>query len=447
MADWPEVSLSELVEIAIGGLWGSETPTAKEDTPVRVIRGVDAHKMSQRDAVDLPIRWVTAKQIANRTLCVGDVVLEASGACGRSYVIRDSDVRGKPTPVSFSNFSRRLIPNAKVEPAYLGYRLKQAYESGEIAAYVTGTAMPNLDVHSALAGISINLPPLQKQRDIAGILGALDDKIEQNRRLSATLETMARALFQSWFVDFDPVRAKVEGRQPVGMDAATATKFPASFEDSALGPIPTGWDVATLGDVLTTLETGRRPKGGVASITSGIPSVGAESINGIGVFDYSKTRYIPEDFYERTTSGRVTDFDVLLYKDGGKPGEFRPRVGMYGLGFPFVKFSINEHVFRMRAERLGQPFLYFLVSSYRVLEDFANKGGKAAIPGINQPDVKSTLIVLPSRELLEKYNDLCLQFCETILRYASESQSLSEVRDNLLPQLLNGKLPVEDVPA
>jgi type I restriction enzyme S subunit len=248
-------------------------------------------------------------------------------------------------------------------------------------------------------------------------------------------------------VDFDPVLAKAEGRQPVGMDAETAALFPDSFEDSALGPIPQGWEVVTLGNVLTELETGRRPKGGVASFTSGIPSVGAESINGIGVFDYAKTRYVPEDFYERHTSGRVRDFDVLLYKDGGKPGEFRPRVGMYGLSFPFVKFSINEHVFRMRTERLGQAFLYFLVSSHRVLEDFANKGGKAAIPGINQPDVKSTLLVHPSKQLLEKYNDLSLQFCERILRYASESQSLSEVRENLLPQLLSGELRVGDVAA
>jgi type I restriction enzyme S subunit len=310
---------------------------------------------------------------------------------------------------------------------------------------MTGTSGRQRVPAESIAAFEVTLPPLFEQRKIASILGALDDKIELNRRMNTTLEAMARTLFQSWFVDFDPVHAKAEGRQPVGMDAETAALFPDSFEDSALGPIPQGWEVVTLGNVLTELETGRRPKGGVASFASGIPSVGAESINGIGVFDYAKTRYVPEEFYERNTSGRIRDFDVLLYKDGGKPGEFRPRVGMYGLGFPFVKFSINEHVFRMRTERLGQAFLYFLVSSHRVLEDFANKGGKAAIPGINQPDVKSTLLVHPSKQLLERYNDLSLQFCERILRYASESQSLSEVRDNLLPQLLSGELRVGDV--
>src|SRR5579859_1224784 len=90
------------------------------------------------------------------------------------------------------------------------------------------------------------LPSLPEQRRIAAILGALDDNIALNRRMNATLEALARALFQSWFVDFDPVRAKAQGRQPAGMDAVTAALFPDSFEDSALGPIPRGWRVAPL---------------------------------------------------------------------------------------------------------------------------------------------------------------------------------------------------------
>ena len=89
------------------------------------------------------------------------------------------------------------------------------------------------------------LPPLAEQKAIAAVLGALDDKIELNRRMNATLEAMARALFQSWFVDFDPVRAKLDGRQPPGLDPATAALFPNEFEDSELGHIPKGWDSQT----------------------------------------------------------------------------------------------------------------------------------------------------------------------------------------------------------
>src|SRR5204863_6514313 len=95
------------------------------------------------------------------------------------------------------------------------------------------------------------LPPLAEQEAIAAVLGALDDKIELNRRMNTTLEAMARALFQSWFVNFDPVRAKLDGRQPTGLDPATAALFPNEFEDSELGPIPKGWHIGKLGEVAT----------------------------------------------------------------------------------------------------------------------------------------------------------------------------------------------------
>jgi type I restriction enzyme S subunit len=294
------------------------------------------------------------------------------------------------------------------------------------------------------------IPPLPEQRAIASVLGALDNLIELNRETNEILEQMARALFKSWFVDFDPVRAKLEGRAPAGMDAATAALFPEHFQDSEIGQIPRGWQVVTLGSVLDTLETGRRPKGGVSGYSSGFPSVGAESINGIGVFDFSKTKFIPREFYEKTASGRVKNLDVLLYKDGGKPGEFRPRVGLFGYGFPFDEFCINEHVFRMRAESVGQHYLYFAVSDERVLLDFANKGGKAAIPGINQTDVRSTLILMPPMEILTAFEGLAQPICQTIIENAGESRDLATLRDTLLPKLLSGEVTVtspEDIAA
>ena len=105
----------------------------------------------------------------------------------------------------------------------------------------------------------LSIPPLAEQRAIAAVLGALDDKIELNRRMNATLEAMARALFQSWFVDFDPVRTKLDGRQPPGLDPATAALFPNEFEESELGHIPKGWTVGKLGDVGTSSRRGVRP--------------------------------------------------------------------------------------------------------------------------------------------------------------------------------------------
>jgi len=114
---------------------------------------------------------------------------------------------------------------------------------------------------------------------------------------------------------------------------------------SELGEIPKGWDICKVSDLKPKLETGKRPKGGVKGIESGLPSVGAESIKGVGYFDYSKTKYVSTDFASKMKRGVVTGYELLLYKDGGKPGTFLPHFGMYGEGFPFDEFVINEHVF------------------------------------------------------------------------------------------------------
>ena len=107
-----------------------------------------------------------------------------------------------------------------------------------------------------LANPKLSIPSLREQKRIAHILGTLDDKIELNRRMNATLEAMARALFQSWFVDFDPVRAKAAGQTPAGMDSATAELFPADFQDSELGEIPKGWTTTVLDDLASLILGG-----------------------------------------------------------------------------------------------------------------------------------------------------------------------------------------------
>ncbi len=108
--------------------------------------------------------------------------------------------------------------------------------------YNSGSAQPSLN-RNFIYPIPVRVPPLAEQKAIAAVLGSLDDKIELNRRMNATLEAMARALFQSWFVDFDPVRAKLDGRKPAGLDKATAALFPSAFQDSPIGPVPKGWKV------------------------------------------------------------------------------------------------------------------------------------------------------------------------------------------------------------
>jgi type I restriction enzyme S subunit len=313
-------------------------------------------------------------------------------------------------------------------------------------AYLRSRANSGVQVNlstSAIKESNLTVPPLAEQREIAAVLGALDDKIELNRRMNATLEAMARALFQTCFIDFDPVRAKLDSRVPAALDPDTAALFPEHLEDSPLGKKPIGWDVTALEDVLAVLETGGRPKGGVGGITSGVPSIGAESIVKLGVFDFAKTKFVPVEFHEGMKKGHIESRDVLLYKDGGRPGEYEPHVSMFGDGFPFEKCSINEHVYRLRAnERLSQEYLYFWMTSEFTLAEMRIKGTGVAIPGLNSTAVRSLGVLVPPRPIVDAFTRHAAPLITRLLSNAKQSSTLATLRDTLLPKLLSGELDV-----
>ncbi len=146
------------------------------------------------------------------------------------------------------------VDERQASPQYVFYFFRSRQGQHALLANTSTTGVPAISRPlTSLKAIRLPLPPLEEQRAIAAVLGALDDKIELNRRMNATLEAMARALFKSWFVDFDPVRARMDGRTPYGMGAATAALFPDAFEDSLLGLIPQGWDVGRLDDLLACI--------------------------------------------------------------------------------------------------------------------------------------------------------------------------------------------------
>ena len=139
---------------------------------------------------------------------------------------------------------------------YLKFAMQASFVQNQLEARSTGTTVMGISQRE-LRKVQIPLPPLPEQRRIAHILGTLDDKIELNRQMNETLEAMARAIFKSWFVNFDPVKAKMEGRKPVCMDVETAALFPSAFQDSPLGKIPEGWEVGTLGDLVEIVNVRR----------------------------------------------------------------------------------------------------------------------------------------------------------------------------------------------
>ena len=334
-----------------------------------------------------------------------------------------------------------VVDQAQADSRFVYYALWAAQQ--RLDALANGSVQQNLSA-AVIKSFKLNVPPLDEQRAIAHMLGSLDDKVELTRRMNDTLEATARALFKSWFVDFDPVRAKSEGRDP-GLPPHLADLFPDSFENSELGEIPTGWQVDVLEKALVELEAGGRPKGGVSGYTEGVPSIGAESIVGLGIFDYSKTKYVPREFFDAMKRGHLKTRDVLLYKDGGRPGEYEPHVTMFGDGFPFLPCAINEHVYRLRANaELGQNFLFFWLSSEIVMEEMRSKGTGVAIPGLNSTQVKSLTTLIPAPEAARGFHAIVEPWITRLLAGCNESRTLVTLRDGLLPKLISGELRVAD---
>ena len=286
------------------------------------------------------------------------------------------------------------------------------------------SAQPGLAV-GTLSVQEINLPSLEAQRSIASILSSLDRKIELNNKINADLEEMAQAVFKNWFVDFEPFK---DGK----------------FVDSELGMIPEGWKVSQIADIPHILETGKRPKGG--AVEKGIPSVGAEHVKGMCAYDYSKTKYINCEFAAKLKTGKINGYELMIYKDGGKPGYFIPNFSIFGEGYPFENCYLNEHVFKLDFDgnKEFNIFCYFFFKTEQIMSYFNAQGAKAAIPGINKKDVENIYIFSPDNESVIKFGEFAYPLFKQMLKNAIENRTLSLLRDTLLPRLMSGELEVPE---
>ena len=215
-----------------------------------------------------------------------------------------------------------IIPNRRFDADFVYYLMTLV---GKELNYLskTSTAVPIIN-KSSFSNYEVEVPDLETQEKIASILSSLDSKIELNRRINDNLEQQAQALFKAWFVDFEPFRD-------------------GEFVNSVLGSTPKELPITYIENIPHNIESGKRPKGGATLI--GVPSIGAENIKGLGYYDYSKTKYIPEEYAQTIKKGKINGYELLIYKDGGKPGYFIPNFTIFGEGFPFNEMYINENVF------------------------------------------------------------------------------------------------------
>ena len=208
--------------------------------------------------------------------------------------------------------------------------------------------------------------------------------------------------------------------------------------------IPSSLKMVKIENLPHVLESGKRPKGG--AVTSGIPSIGAENVKKLGEVNLNSAKYIPEEFAQKMDKGKVNGYELMLYKDGGKPGTFIPHFSMFGEGFPYDEFYINEHVFKLDFfDRGYNEFAYFYMQTDYAYNWLANNGGKAAVPGINQNDVKSIWIYSPENHYVQEYCNWVQPIFTVILKNCYQNMKLAQLRDAILPKFMSGEIDVSDI--
>jgi type I restriction enzyme, S subunit len=298
-------------------------------------------------------------------------------------------------------------------------------QKGSTRAYLGITAQLDLP---------IVVPPPDEQRAIAHILGTLDDKIELNRRMNETLEAIARALFKSWFVGFDPVRAKAEGRDP-GLPKHIADLFPDSFEDSELGEIPEGWEINSIGD-LADVAGGTTPSTKEPAYWEGGTHAWAtpKDLSGLTVpVIFNTERRITDAGLSQIGSGLLPKGTVLLSS--------RAPIGY--LAVAEIPVAINQGFIAM-TPKTGTSNIFLLLWASVAHEEIVSRANGSTFLEISKANFRPIPVVTPSADVMRVFEELARPLYERIVESARESRTLAALRDTLLPKLISGEVRVKD---
>lgn len=324
----------------------------------------------------------------------------------------------------------------KVDARFLLFALQSPYIQFQIGWNEgTGSTVSNLRI-PVLESLKIPTPPMQLQIEIATTLAALDDRITLLRETNATLEAIAQALFKSWFVDFDPVRAKLEGRAPEGMDEATARLFPDSFEESELGLVPWGWRVQSFPETIHIIGGGT-PKTSNPDFWGGdIPwfsVVDAPAISDVFVVDTEK----------HITEAGLNGSSTKLLPTGTTIISARGTVGRLALtGCPM---TMNQSCYGLRGRAGDSYFTYF--STKRLVEQLKQRAHGSVFDTITQDSFAGVRVCFPSEGVIAVFEDGVESLMLRIRENLMQAQTLATLRDTLLPRLISGQLRLPEAQA
>lgn len=348
-----------------------------------------------------------------------DLLISTSASLGRVSTVTELSAGSVP----YTGLIRFRPRDSRILPRYLKVFLGSAAFRAQAEAMATGSVIRHFGP-SHIRQMSIFVPPLSVQAEIGDIANAFDERLRSLAETNATLESIAQALFKSWFIDFDPVRAKSEGREPKGMDAATAALFPAVFEESELGLIPKGWSVRTLDSFATFLNGLALQKYPPESDQEFLPVIKIAQLRAghtVGA-DRASARLRPEYI--------VHDGDVLFSWSGSLEVEY----WCGGDG------ALNQHLFKVTSSEV--PKWYYYLATRRFLPSFREIAAhKATTMGhIQRKHLTEAKLAIPSAPVLEALGRVLGPLMERQIANSLQARELAALRDALLPRLISGKL-------
>lgn len=414
-SSWETVSLDDVAkEVTVGYVGPMTHEYCSDGIPFLRSKNVKPYLINQVD-----IRYIGREfhqRIRKSRLSPGDVVIVRTGNPGITAII--------PDWLEEANCSDLVIvrPGNRLNSKYFVYFMN-AIARHQVDAHIVGAVQQHFNVGSAKT-LQVSLPSISEQQRIVSVLGALDDKIEINREMNHTLEATAQAIFKSWFLDFDPVTAKAEGRQPYGMTADTAALFPAHFVESDMGPIPEGWNVSSIADLARYVNGKNFTKNATGSGRMVIRI--AELNSGPG----ASTVYNEVEANEENTAYPGD----LLFSWSGSLDVYR---------WHQDEALVNQHIFKVIPQEFPQWFVYFqLREAISFFQGIA--ADKATTMGhIKREHLSQAKLVLPPAELIAAMDGVVKPMYQRIHQNEGESITLASIRDSLLPRLLSGEIRVE----
>ena len=351
-----------------------------------------------------------------------DLLVSTSGTLGRVARVAESTVGAIP----YTGIIRMRPVDEELDREFLRFLLESPHFQQQATAMASGSVLSHYGPsHLRRMGVALPSPP--EQRAIASILGSLDDKIDLNRRMNETLEAMARAIFKSWFVDFDPVRAKAEGKQPFGMDADTAALFPDRLVDSEIGPIPEGWEVSALGNLCDLVKDKTEPE-----------DVDPET-------SYVGLEHIPKRTFGMLETGIAADVSSAKARFSAGDtlfGKLRPY--FHKVVPAFTDGICSTDILVLRPKSAVHSAAALLTASLDACVEYATQYSTGTrMPRANWKDLAKFPIAM-SVDLLPLFARQADTKLKLIARNVEQSRTLAELRDLLLPKLLSGEIRVKD---